>query len=310
MPKVTERYIRIPVADKHDGDDVRNISISTKEGIRALWARNRRTILTYMFARSYGWSMDTAKKWTDNHDKNTQKKIFKGGKVEKGYGRDVDHLLSILDEDDPLFNELENLLMEAAQKGWDDGFSDVNAADNTVLPPSALQEVREKALALSKLINDSLKQTIAEEIIEGYNEGRKLSDTAQEIKKLIDAPFKIKVEPKYDSDGNVVRQGYTKNMSVEQWADITSRTETQAVGTTSMIESYKQAGFKEGRFFANPGACELCQPYDGKVFPLDDLKALLPLHANCRCVPLAAVRKQITNNLYEGMMINGIEVYL
>jgi len=67
MPEVTDKYIRIPVAKKKKGDRIRTITISAKEGIKALYAGNRKKIVTYLFLRSKGWTMAKAKKWIKDH---------------------------------------------------------------------------------------------------------------------------------------------------------------------------------------------------------------------------------------------------
>jgi len=69
MPEVTDKYIRIPVAKKKKGDRIRTITISAKEGIKALYAGNRKKIVTYLFLRSKGWTMAKAKKWVKDHKK-------------------------------------------------------------------------------------------------------------------------------------------------------------------------------------------------------------------------------------------------
>lgn len=305
-----ETYIRIPVQDKKDGDDVRNISISTKEGIRALYARNRREILTYLFARSVGWDMKKAKAWMDlNHGEN-KKKIFRGGKVVKGYGRDVDFYLSPLDDDDPFIEELENLILDATQKGWDEGLRDVGASDNTVIPPEAYEEASTIAFQTSQLVKDSIKGNIAKVIIEGYNLGMKQEDIAAKVRELVDAPIQIDVPASYNEDGSIKRRGYSRQMPIKQWAAVTARTETQNAGVNSMIQSYKNMGFKQAKWLANPDACELCRPFDGKTFELDELKSLLPYHPNCRCVPSPVKIKTIGNKLFEQLWIDGKDKYL
>ncbi len=71
MPEVTDKYIRIPVARRKQGDRIRTITISSSKGIKALYAGNRKKILTYLFLRSKGWTMPKAKKWVkEHHNKN------------------------------------------------------------------------------------------------------------------------------------------------------------------------------------------------------------------------------------------------
>lgn len=66
-PEVTSKYIRIPVASPQKSDQIRTITISAKEGISALYAYNRKTILTYLFSRAKGWNMAKAQAWIKSH---------------------------------------------------------------------------------------------------------------------------------------------------------------------------------------------------------------------------------------------------
>jgi len=68
-PEVTEDYIRIPVAERQEGDRIRTITISEDEGITALYAGNRKVVLTYIFAKEKNWDLAKAKKWVADHKK-------------------------------------------------------------------------------------------------------------------------------------------------------------------------------------------------------------------------------------------------
>ena len=67
MPEITEKYIRIPVARRLASDRIRTITISADRGIKALYAANRKKVLTYLFARSHGWTMAKAQAWVKAH---------------------------------------------------------------------------------------------------------------------------------------------------------------------------------------------------------------------------------------------------
>jgi len=66
-PEETAKYVRIPVSGKQSGDRIVTITISTKEGIKALYAANRKKILTYLFEKAKGWTMEKAKSWIVAH---------------------------------------------------------------------------------------------------------------------------------------------------------------------------------------------------------------------------------------------------
>lgn len=69
-------------------------------------------------------------------------------------------------------------------------------------------------------------------------------------------------------------------------------TEMSRIQMEIQKESYKQAGFDEYRYIAESGACELCEPLDGKVFKVKDAMPgsnINPMHPNCRCSITPAV---------------------
>jgi len=80
MPEISKDYIRIPVAKQEAEDRIRTITISSKEGIKALYAANRKVILTYLFARAKGWTMSKARAWVKSHRKSEKSIILKSMK--------------------------------------------------------------------------------------------------------------------------------------------------------------------------------------------------------------------------------------
>jgi len=69
-PEISNQYVRVPVAQKQSGDTIRTITISAKQGIKALYAVNRKKIVTYLFSRAKKWTMAKAKAWIKSHKSN------------------------------------------------------------------------------------------------------------------------------------------------------------------------------------------------------------------------------------------------
>lgn len=64
------------------------------------------------------------------------------------------------------------------------------------------------------------------------------------------------------------------------------RTENARIGSQMQVEAYKANGFTHFIYVAEPGACDICGPLDGKVFAVKDAeigRTLKPLHPSCRC---------------------------
>ena len=63
-------------------------------------------------------------------------------------------------------------------------------------------------------------------------------------------------------------------------------TEMTRVQTEVQRLSYKNAGIDEYEFIAEPSACDICKPLDGKIFKLKDMQGGINapnMHPNCRC---------------------------
>lgn len=64
------------------------------------------------------------------------------------------------------------------------------------------------------------------------------------------------------------------------------RTESARVQTEMQNQSYKKYGIDEYEYIAEPTACSICLPLNGKIFKVEDLSSgqnASPMHANCRC---------------------------
>ena len=64
------------------------------------------------------------------------------------------------------------------------------------------------------------------------------------------------------------------------------RTENARIGSQMQVEAYKANEFTHFIYVAEPGACDICGPLDGKIFPVSEAQIglnLKPLHPNCRC---------------------------
>lgn len=63
-------------------------------------------------------------------------------------------------------------------------------------------------------------------------------------------------------------------------------TEGARVATEAERQSYRSNGYEEYEFIAEPSACDLCKPLDGKIFKVKDMepgKNASPVHPHCHC---------------------------
>jgi len=71
----TEEYIRIPAKGeegKHKGHKIRWITVSEKEGIRGIYCIDCKKIITFVFDKKKGWTLEKAKKWMEDHGKDIE----------------------------------------------------------------------------------------------------------------------------------------------------------------------------------------------------------------------------------------------
>ncbi|MCR4284540.1 MAG: phage head morphogenesis protein, partial [archaeon] len=74
-----------------------------------------------------------------------------------------------------------------------------------------------------------------------------------------------------------------------------ARTEVIRAHHLANINEYRQYGVElagvkaEWRTVGDDRVCELCAPNDGKIYALDEIEPLIPLHPNCRCMAVPIV---------------------
>lgn len=75
-----------------------------------------------------------------------------------------------------------------------------------------------------------------------------------------------------------------------------ARTEVIRAHHLANINEYRQYGIElvgvkaEWRTVGDNRVCELCAPRDGKIYSLDKIEPLIPLHPNCRCMAVPIIK--------------------
>jgi SPP1 gp7 family putative phage head morphogenesis protein len=67
-------------------------------------------------------------------------------------------------------------------------------------------------------------------------------------------------------------------------------TEGARVATEAERQSYESNGYEEYEYIAEPKACDICRPLDGKIFKVVDMSPgenAAPMHPHCRCATAA-----------------------
>jgi len=64
------------------------------------------------------------------------------------------------------------------------------------------------------------------------------------------------------------------------------RTEGARISGQQQASDIKSADVHKAEWIASAGACEICRPLDGSIFPLSEFnnsRYSIPKHPNCRC---------------------------
>lgn len=148
--------------------------------------------------------------------------------------------------------------------------------------------------------NGALKADLDRLLIRSVTQGRNPRELARELRNLFDSS-------KYE-------------------AERLMRTETARVQVAIQEKSYQEYGIEEFEFVAEPSACGLCKPLDGKTFKVSKMTVGLnapPIHPHCRCSTVPSVDREVLerrlaeidktektlHNTREGQFVNELKDY-
>lgn len=121
--------------------------------------------------------------------------------------------------------------------------------------------------------NGALKADLDRLLIRSVTQGRNPRELARELRNLFDSS-------KYEAERLMRTETARMQMSVQQ-------------------KSYLENDIDEFEFVAEPSACGLCRPLDGKTFKVSKMESGLnaaPMHPNCRCSTVPAIAREEAKN--------------
>lgn len=136
--------------------------------------------------------------------------------------------------------------------------------------------------SLKGLINGSWQQTSFSDRIWGYND---------KLKGILDGMIpQMIIQGKHPT-------ALTKDLnrifgSARFEAERLLRTESSRVYGEMAKDAIGKAGYKEYEWIAEPKACDVCGPMNGKIFDTKNAefgKSLFPMHPNCRCAIIPVI---------------------
>jgi hypothetical protein len=89
-PETTDNYHRIPVSEGHADHTIRTITVSEKDGIKALYCVDDKEIITYLFDVNK-WTMAEAEKWVEDHKKSLAEIMAESWMSDYPEGQDMDY---------------------------------------------------------------------------------------------------------------------------------------------------------------------------------------------------------------------------
>jgi len=141
-------------------------------------------------------------------------------------------------------------------------------AQGALFQPIHLENVRllyQRNFAELKGVTESMAQQISRSLAQGLAEGKNPRVVAREMVKLVDIGLKR--------------------------ATTIARTEIVRAHVQGALNTYKSQGIEGVTVLvewstAIQDVCPDCADLEGRVFTLDEISGLIPLHPNCRCVPI------------------------
>lgn len=124
--------------------------------------------------------------------------------------------------------------------GESDDFSPINT--------DVSDYIKEQIQKLAGDFNEQTKDQLLASLTEGYTSG----DSVASIAKRIDKVYK-----EAGASGYAGKSGYR--------AERVARTEVIRANGRATQESYRQLGITQKQWMVNPGACDLCLPFDGRI---------------------------------------------
>jgi SPP1 gp7 family putative phage head morphogenesis protein len=150
-----------------------------------------------------------------------------------------------------------------------EGKLDIDAAFNTPMHADRVGLLYTRTFETLKgaagRLESKLQQVLTEELALGMAEGRSPLEVARRLKKVVG-----------------LERSYAKTLA---------RTEMIRAHHVANINTYREAGLEGVKVKAEWAAagfnvCPDCADLEGRVFKLDEIEGLIPLHPNCRCVAL------------------------
>ena len=88
-----------------------------------------------------------------------------------------------------------------------------------------------------------------------------------------------------DNSGNIIRDGFSRELSPKQRSIMIARTETIRASNEGALINYSKADINKVQWVAAVGerTCEYCMAQNGKILSIEEAHEQIGAHPNCRC---------------------------
>ena len=157
-------------------------------------------------------------------------------------------------------------------------------------------------MRLSDNISKEIQNQIKAELIEGIREREGIPELAGRIEDVYSRGLTVQVPetiigPYRDSEGNIIRDGYTREayeykIPPDTYAELVARTETARWFSEGTLNNYEASGVVETVDWLDAGddrVCDLCLTMAKQTYTLEEARGLQPAHPLCRCAWVSSI---------------------
>lgn len=166
----------------------------------------------------------------------------------------------------------------------------IEAAFRRPIHADKVAQIYQRVYSDLRNITKDMEEEIAEELAQALADG---IGPRQAARRLQDRIEKHRSTLALDLDF-ITKTGRRFRMRAKTRAIIIARTEIIRAHHVATINTYREAGVEgvrvlaEWRTAGDDRVCERCEALEGRIFTLDEIEGLIPLHPQCRCVALPA----------------------
>ena len=139
---------------------------------------------------------------------------------------------------------------------------------------------------LTEIMSSEQINALRDVLIKGFDEGKSIQwITKKIVEKVRPGDLEINVPPQLDSEGNIIREGYSRVLNEKIRSNMMARTESSRAANQATLQHFNDTGIKLAVWIAglDDRTCPTCLAMNGNIFEVQAIEEMLPAHLNCRC---------------------------